>query len=326
MRIFLTGASGFIGKNLVAYMLDRDCQLTCLLRDPQRLPEPLRTRVTVVTGDVTIPGAETAAALARSDAVVHLAAKLWSHTYQAYDMVNHQGAEAMVAAATSSAGSLRRFVMVSSLAAMGPAPLGHPVTETNREAPISWYGMTKLAGERALERAAFPWTVLRPPMVYGPYDRGIRRFFTMATRHLRPHLHGGRMEISLIHVQDVCQAIWLALTAEDRPRSTYFLNDGHPIHRVKDVVDLVVRLVGTWTVPLPVPRWALRAAESALTLGPRFGWSPKGLTADKLREAHQRAWTCDSGRIAADLGFKPAIALAHGMPALADWYRVQGLL
>ncbi len=326
MHVFLTGASGFIGRNLVPYLQSRGCELTCLLRDPERLPEPLRSTVSVVVGDVTRPGTEVTRALSKADAVVHLAARLWSHTYAEYDIVNRQGSEQLVKVTADAAASLRRFLMVSSIAATGPALPGKPVTESTPSAPVSWYGQTKLAGEQALNGAPFPWTILRPPMVYGPHDRGIRQFFTLAAKHIRPQLHWGRMELSLIHVQDVCQAIWLVLSSEDRPHSSYLINDGQPIYRVSDVLKLVARAGNAWTVPLPLPAWLLRTVEWSLTAGQRLGWSPKGLAADKLREVRQTAWTCDSTLMASTLGFSPEIPLSIGIPALADWYRETGVL
>ena len=80
MHIFLTGASGFAGKNLIPYLLGRDCRLTCLLRDPARLPEELRTRVAVVVGDLTHLGMDVVSALASAEAVVHLGGQLWGRT------------------------------------------------------------------------------------------------------------------------------------------------------------------------------------------------------------------------------------------------------
>lgn len=321
MRIFLTGASGFIGKNLVDFLLERDSRLTCLLRDPKRLPESLRSRVNIITGDLTRPDAQLELAVSGAEAVVHLAGQLWSHTFEDYDRVNRQGAEALVKATAPSAASVRRFVLVSSLAAAGPAKLGQPLTESSPTAPVSWYGKTKLAGEQALAGAPFPWTVLRPCMVYGPHDRGIKGFFTLATRHIKPLLHNGRMEVSLVHVEDLCQAIWLVITAEDRPQSTYFINDGHAIYRVAELLDLVARSADTWTLPVPLPRWALRLGEQVLAAGHRRGWASKNFTADKLREISQPAWTCDSGLIRAKLGYRPTIPISVGIPALADWYR-----
>jgi len=326
MHIFLTGASGFTGKNLVPYLLDRECRLTCLLRVPERLPEELRSRVTVVVGDLTHLGPEVLPALATAEAVVHLAGQLWGRTYDEFDRVNRLGTEALVKAIAQADSPLRRFVLLSSLAAAGPARIGQPLTEASPAAPISWYGQTKLAGERVLAGAAFPWTVIRAPIVYGPYDRGGFRFYRWAARHTRLLVRGGRLELSLIHTKDVCQAIWLALTRESRQSSTYFLNDSQPIHQLRAIIAQVARAVGTWTVPVPIPAGLVRVAEGALTVVQHLGGGGTFLNADKLRELRQQAWTCDASLITANLGFKATVPLAQGISETAAWYRANGWL
>jgi nucleoside-diphosphate-sugar epimerase len=326
MYIFLTGASGFIGKNLIPYLLSRECRLMCLLRDPKRLPEKLRSRVTVVIGDVTGTGAEVVQALAEAEAVVHLAGRLWGRSYDDFDRVNRRGTEALIRAVGQSGTSLRRFVHLSSIATVGPARIGQPLTEASPAAPISWYGRTKLAGERTLAGAAFPWTVLRPATVYGSHDPATLTFFRLVARHIHPLIRWGHPEHSLIHVEDVCRAIWLALTRETRPRSTYFINDGQPIHRLGEVTALLAQAIGTWTIPVPIPVTLARIAEGVLSLGQRIGLAPARLTPDKLRELRQRAWTCRADLITANLGFKPGMPLMQGLSETTAWYRAHGWL
>jgi len=134
------------------------------------------------------------------------------------------------------------------------------------------------------------------------------------------------MELSLIHVIDVCQAIWLALTRETRPQSTYFINDGQPVYYLDEVTALLAEAVGTWTVPVLVPAIAVRLAEGVLTVGQRIGLAPSRLTADKLGELRKGTWTCSSDLITDTLGFKPEVPLRQGLSETAAWYRANGWL
>ncbi len=326
MHVFLTGASGFVGKNLVPYLLDREYRLTCLLRDPARLPEELRSRVDVVVGDLFHLGKDVMSALANADAVVHLAGQLWGRSYEDFDRVNRQGTEALIKAIAQTGTPLRRFVYLSSLAAAGPARSGQPLTETSPTAPISWYGRAKLAGERTLADAAFPCTVIRAPAVYGPWDPATLIFFKLAACHIHPIIGWGRPENSIIHVEDVCQAIRLVLTGETRPQSTYFINDGQAIHQQREVMTLVVESVGKWVVPVPIPAGLVWAVEGLLALGQRIGLAPSRVTPDKLRELRHRAWTCSADLITENLGFNASVSLAQGIPETAAWYRANGWL
>ncbi|MFC1543075.1 NAD-dependent epimerase/dehydratase family protein [Candidatus Neomarinimicrobiota bacterium] len=326
MHIFLTGASGFAGKNLVPYLLERGCRLTCLLRDPARMPEELRSRVTVVTGDLTSLGPEVVTALASAEGIVHLAGQLWSRTYEEFDRGNRQGTENLVKATIEAGAPLRRFVYLSSIAATGPARIGEPLTEASPAAPISWYGRSKLEAERALAGTAFPWTVIRAPAMYGPHDQATYIFFRLAIGHIRPLIGWGRPEYSIIHVEDLCQAIWLVLSQETRPQSTYFINDGQPIHQLREITALVTEAVGSWTMPIPVPRGLVWVAGGVLALGQRIGLVPARITPDKLREMRYHAWTCRADLIAENLGFLPSVPLAEGIARTATWYRAEGWL
>ncbi|UCD37333.1 MAG: NAD(P)-dependent oxidoreductase [Fidelibacterota bacterium] len=326
MHIFLTGASGFIGKNLVPYLLERNCQLTCLLRDPRRLPKEFHTRVRTVQGNLESLGAEAREAMATAKAIVHLAGQPWGRTYADFDQTNREGTRRLVQNAKTFEASLERFVYISTVAAAGPAKPGETLTEVSIEMPISWYGKSKLAGERELEVAGFPWTVLRVPAAYGPYDQDVLRFFRLAAHHIATRFYPGHLEISLIHVLDVCQAIWLVLTKETRPVSTYFINDGQPIHNVNDVLYLVAESVGKWTVPVPVPLGLIRVAELALGAVQHIGFKPQRMTSDKLKELRQRAWTCSADLIKANLGFSPTMPLPQGISETVAWYRKAGKL
>ncbi len=324
MHVFITGGSGFAGQNLIPYLLERECRLTCLLRVPERLPSELRSRVSVVVGDLSNPGAEAEIALKQADAVVHLAGHLWGRSYEDYDRVNRVGTETLLRAAAGA--PLQRFVYLSSLAAAGPSRIGEPLTEASEPAPVSWYGRSKLAGEQVLTEASFPWTVIRAPAIYGPGDLATLIFYRLAACHIQLHLMGGRPEHSIMHVADLCQAIWLVLTSETRPQSTYFVNDDQPIHRLGEIMAHVKEAVGKWALAIPVPGWLLRCAEGALTLGQRLGLAPARVTPDKLRELRHRAWTCSSDLIANNLCYQPQVSLAEGIHDTAAWYRNEGWL
>lgn len=326
MHVFLTGASGFIGKNLITYLLDRKCQLTCLVRDPQRLPEELRSEATLVVADLFTLGQEVIQALSQVDTIVHLAGQPWGHSYHDFDQVNRAGTANLVQAATTCGAAVQRFIYVSTIAAAGPALIGKPLTEDSAARPISWYGQSKLAGEQTLAATTFPSTVLRLPTVYGPYDQDVQRFFKLTKYHLSPRLLGNRPEISLIHVLDVCQAIWLILSKEQRPISTYFVNDGEAIHQFKDTLAMVAKTIGTWTVPIPIPAGFLWAGEQILALGQRVNVAPRRLTSDKLRELRQPAWTCASDLISRNLGYQPTMPLPKGLEHTFAWYRKAGWL
>src|SRR5207249_8970054 len=78
----------------------------------------------------------------------------------------------------------QRFVLVSSLAAGGPTTPGAPIDEARRPSPVTPYGQSKLAAEILVRAMPFPWTIVRPPTVYGEWDHEVLKVFKLARRGL----------------------------------------------------------------------------------------------------------------------------------------------
>lgn len=174
-RVLVTGASGFMGGDLVAWLAREGWLVRAAARNPARVVEGERVEA-VALGDLS--GAiDWGPLLDGVTHVVHLAGiahathRIPEATYQA---VNAQAVRDLAIAAR--AAKVRRVVMMSSIRAQcGPSATGI-LTETRDAEPIDAYGRSKLSGERALAAAldggATDWCVLRPVVVYGPNVKG----------------------------------------------------------------------------------------------------------------------------------------------------------
>jgi len=221
--------------------------------------------------------------------------------------------------------ALERFVFVSTAAAHGPSTPGRPATEADPPAPRSHYGKAKLEAEQILTEAAssLPVTILRPPAVYGPGDTRMLGLFKAVHRGLVPRL--GDREISIVHVQDLVQAILRALALPHDSGRAFFVSDGEAYSHDR-MARALVAAFSRPTVPVPVPRWALElAARAAEAYAKRTGGSTF-LTRDKVEDLFQPSWVVDSARVRAELGFLPTIQFEAGAEATARWYQAQGWL
>jgi nucleoside-diphosphate-sugar epimerase len=103
-------------------------------------------------------------------------------------------------------GGARRFLFVSSLAVAGPTEPGHPIDETRPPAPVTDYGRSKLAAEILVQSMPLPWTIVRPPLVYGEWDRGTLKIFQLAKSGVLPVFGDGSQELSIIYAEDLARA------------------------------------------------------------------------------------------------------------------------
>jgi nucleoside-diphosphate-sugar epimerase len=337
VRVLVTGATGFIGLHLVKRLVEAGREVVCLVRPTSRCEELNRLPVRLVEGDVA-SGAGLAEGLAGCDVVVHLAGRVAGRTRDDFQRANGDGVRHVVRA-SGECNSPPVVVLVSSLAAAGPARAGRPAEPGDEPRPVSYYGESKLAGEaeaRALAERV-PVTIVRPPIVFGGGDRASFEWFRSVARfrlHVVPGLRAERY--SVVHVEDLVGAL---VAAAERGRRIVAGSDpatlGNGVYYVAadetptygEIGDYVAAgLGGRRFLKLPVPKWALRVAGIGGDCVSRATGRPALLGSDKVREAVAGSWLCSAATARSELGFVPAKGLAERFAATAAWYRENGWL
>lgn len=331
MRFLLTGGSGFIGQNLAAFLAQRGLFTRALVRKTSRVEQLQKHRVELAVGDLET-GDGIDRALDGIDCVLHLAGVTKAWAPEGYMRGNVEATRRLAEVASTQA-SPPRLVYVSSLAAAGPAVLGRPLTEVDEPRPVSTYGRSKFAGEEALRLfvARVPSVIVRPPLVYGPFEKElILQLVPFARLGVALKAGFGPKEYSLVHVRDLCAGILAAaergktIRDDDRSAGVYYLSDGE-VHTWESVCGSLADALGRrrpFFVPVPDP--VGYAAGLASELASRLGNSPASLNRDKAREMRWPAWTCLPDRARRDLGFQPAVRLAEGLRETIGWYRKEG--
>jgi nucleoside-diphosphate-sugar epimerase len=323
VNTFVTGATGFVGAHLVQALVARGDRVTCLVRSPtkaQGLKWPSEVRI--VQGDLHDPGA-LAAGCADAEVVFHLAGRISARNLTEFLAANRDGTGRLVQAAAVT--PPRRFVYVSSLAVGGPTVPGRPIDETRAPAPVTDYGRSKLAGEEQVRSASFPWTILRPPVVYGEWDREVLRVFRFARLGWGPVIGDGNQELSVIYAADLAAALIAAATASATANRVYYA--AHPNTTTsRGFVEAIGRAVGRRPRIVPLPGLLAQTALAVIGSLAYLAGRATLLSLDKASEFLAPAWTCRADALAQDAGWHAQMDLDPGLMRTAAWYRAEGWL
>ncbi len=309
MKIFITGATGFVGINVVN-ALKQNHELVLLVRNPERAGSLFGDECEYVIGDVRNSDA-LAKGLEKADAVIHIAGLIKSFNPDELYETNRLGTRKLAERIADT--NIENIIYVSSLAARGPDGVDHPV---------SHYGYSKRLGEYELVNICFDRNpkILRPTIIYGPYERYFFKLFEMAERGFFPILK--HVLFSYVHVFDVVEAIVRLLDFKARRVSVYTISDGD-CYTMDELADLICKVMGKNRLM----RMPLTASVARLitVLGYPLG-EKLPFSFDKTREMDVDGWCCDFAALREDVDFEPKYNLKRGLEETYGWYKEHGWL
>jgi len=255
--VALTGATGFVGRALLADLRANGYRVRALLRRPA---DEAREADSAVIGDLARP-MNMARALEGVDVVVHSAALAHAMSGRPEDDYRAINTDATVALAQAArrAGA-KRFVFLSSVRAQtGPSAEG-VVDESRAPAPTDAYGRSKLAAEHGLAEVGIDWVALRPVLVYGPGVKGNMASLVRLARSPWPlPLPAPSARRSLLAVENLAGAVRTAIEAQGSLGRPFLVADDGAL----DIAGIIAALragAGRRTPSLPIPAPLFRAA------------------------------------------------------------------
>lgn len=312
-RYLVTGGAGFLGINLVRFLLGKGQEVTTL--DLQDFDYPERPRIREVRGDIRVR-ADVEKAIEGVDVVVHCAAALPLYSPEDIRTTDVEGTRMVMTVAKEK--GVSRAVHISSTAVYG-IPDHHPLLETDRLDGVGPYGKAKIAAEEiclAFRAQGMTVPIIRPKSFVGPERLGVFALFYdwAAEGHGFPLLGNGKNRYQLLDVEDLCEAIWLCATLPaERANDTFnigakvYLTMREDYQAVLDVAGFGKRMHG---LPAAPAIWMLRFLE-LLKLSPLYKWVYETAAKDSF---------VSIDKAEAKLGYAPRHSNADALVRNYRWY------
>ena len=304
MKVLITGATGFVGINTVK-KLSRVHDVSVFVRNRKLAEGYFQDTVKIKLGDVRDIESLKRAFNDKFDAVLHIAGVISAHNLEKLYQVNRFGCKNVAQVAKER--GVCNFVYVSSLAARGPDGVWHP---------ISHYGNSKRLGELEIINSFGDKNlkIIRPPIIFGPHDRGTFPLFKLASLGVYPIID---RVYSFLYVEKLSEILKGLL--EYRTEKLEFFYASSFTVAFTELAACLKRVSGKKGFKLKLPL-------SLIKLAAHFSTKSSPFTKDKVREIEPEAWSCDSKTVESSLNIEPSVDMCEAIKETFDWYRTNGWL
>jgi nucleoside-diphosphate-sugar epimerase len=325
MRVFITGATGFLGGALARALVREGAEVHALARPTADRSALDGVAITWHEGDVTVP-TNLSGIMAGAAWIIHAAGRLGQVGVreEVYHRLHVDGTRNVMAAALAT-GSQPRVLHVSSAGVLGPNT-GGPAAEDAPYSPANPYQRSKAAAEQvALEFASpgLPVVICRPEFVYGPGDRHVLGLFQAVRRGRFFYIDRGRHFCHPTFVGDAVTGMLLCLRSGGSGR-IYHITGPRPV-TFRELGETIAIALGVRPPWMSLPRWAAMLGAIGLeVLGRVSGRKPPLSRTGVAFFSEDRLYSWQKAH--EELGYTPECDLVTGVARTIAWYRQYGWL
>jgi nucleoside-diphosphate-sugar epimerase len=317
----VTGANGFVGSHLVDYLLTKNFEVRCIVRKSSNL-QWLEGKDLKIFDCGLFDKNGLREAFKDVNYIFHVAGVVKAKDEAGYFKGNVEATKVLLEVAAEMKDQLKKFVVVSSQTVSGPAKKGIPVTEDMFPNPLTTYARSKLKQEQlALSfKEIFPVTICRAPAIFGERDTEIFIYFQVFNRGLTTMIGFDKKELSLLHVADIAEGLYLAAISDKSNGEIYFISS-EKFYTWNEVGDITSKVLEKKAFRVRIPHFIVFIIAAIAQFFAMFSSKPATLNIEKAKDLTQKYWICDTSKAMKELGYKQKISIEEGIKRTCDWYK-----
>ncbi|RLC50958.1 MAG: hypothetical protein DRI23_06010 [Candidatus Cloacimonadota bacterium] len=322
IKIVVTGANGFVGSHLVSKLRNSRYDVSCLVRTGANIDLlDARDKILYVDYNDTKVLSEI---IMDCNVVIHNAGITRAKNWKQYQQVNI-GLTANLLKLINKSNKVKQFIFISSQAASGPAfDQSSPKHESDKNAPVTMYGKSKLIAERIIRKNCLkPFTIIRPVSVFGEGDKDFLQYYKLVKAKLAIKIGFKQKFLSLIYVEQLVEMISKTVLNEKAENETFFAV-GTSKCSMNELISHIESIIGNKTFKVIVPIILLFPAAAVSEFISIFTGKVSILNRDKIHEFKENYWLASCEKSAEKLGYKPENDLHANLYKTYVWYKQKG--
>ncbi len=317
----VTGGNGFVGSHLVDLLLKKDFTVRCITRKSSNL-KWLEGKNVEIYDCGLYNKTELAKVFKNADYLFHVAGVVKSKTPEGYYSGNVETTKSLLETAIENNIAFKKIVVVTSQTVTGPSINGIPVNEDTECNPITTYGKSKLEEELIaksfMDRLNI--TICRAPAVFGERDTEIFIFFQTFSKGLFTTIGFNKKLVSLIHVEDLVNGLYLAAISERSNGQTFFISS-EKYYTWEEIGKVTSEVLNKKALHIKVPHFIVFLIAAISQFFSFFSSKAATLNIEKAKDITQQYWICDTSKAVKELGYRQNISLEEGIKRTIKWYK-----
>lgn len=303
MKITITGATGFIGSNLIKQLKTKKYEIVGLTRKESFIKDGIKY-IKTNYHDVSHLLENI-----NSDIVIHLAATLFARNKREFIYENVNTTKNIVEASIKN--GVKKIIYLSSLAAGGPSKdLAKPRDEEQEDSPVSYYGLSKLMGEKEVKKFN-NWVILRPPIVYGPRDDGFSTIAKWVRKGIIISPSNIHSRFSFIFVDDLVKCI-VKTIEDDIKNEIFYVCENNTYSWSEFIEEMAKSMKIKKPRIIKMPNGLMKMAALSFEIFSYILKARPVLNRDKVREALTYHWIASPRKWEERTGFKNWTTIKEG--------------